>query len=122
MPNGLYDSQGYYFGKYCAEQLGYKSVNAINYDDTAAHQLQDGFAKGFAEGGGTITSVNYVRCDRGGLQFLPVVHEDGRRHRYWIFGNGAVPFVKQYSDYGLKAPLAGADVQQLQRRAAHRAW
>ena len=25
---------------------------------------------------------------------------------FWIFGNGAVPFVKQYHDYGLTAPLA----------------
>ena len=25
---------------------------------------------------------------------------------FWIFGNGAVPFVKQYNDYGLEAPLA----------------
>ena len=23
----------------------------------------------------------------------------------WIFGNGAVPFIKQYNDYGLKAAL-----------------
>ena len=24
---------------------------------------------------------------------------------FWVFGNGAAPFVKQYNDYGLTAPL-----------------
>ena len=105
MPNGLYGSQGYYFGKYCAEQLGYKSVNALHYDDTAAHQLQDGFAKGFAEGGGTITSVNYVPMDVVDFSSYLSSMKTADATLFWIFGNGAVPFVKQYHDYGLKAPL-----------------
>jgi branched-chain amino acid transport system substrate-binding protein len=105
MPNGLYGSQGYYFGKYCAEQLGYKTANCIHYDDTAAHQLQDGFAKGFAEGGGTITSVNYVPMDSVDFSSYLTTLKTADCTLFWIFGNGAVPFVKQYNDYGIKAPL-----------------
>jgi ABC-type branched-subunit amino acid transport system substrate-binding protein len=105
MPNGLYGSQGYYFGKYCAEQLGYKTANCIHYDDTAAHQLQDGFAKGFAEGGGTITSINYVPMDSVDFSSYLTAMKTADCTLFWIFGNGAVPFVKQYTDYGLKAPL-----------------
>lgn len=105
MPNGLYGSQGYYFGKYCAEQLGYKSVNAIHYDDTAAHQLQDGFAKGFQEGGGTITSATYVPMDVVDFSSYLTSMQKADATLFWIFGNGAVPFVKQYNDYGLTAPL-----------------
>ena len=105
MPNGLYGSQGYYFGKYCAETLGYKTANCIHYDDTAAHQLQDGFAKGFAEGGGTITSVNFVPMDAVDFSSYLTAFKEADCTLFWIFGNGAVPFVKQYNDYGMKAPL-----------------
>jgi ABC-type branched-subunit amino acid transport system substrate-binding protein len=105
MPNGLYGSQGYYFGKYCAEQLGYKSANCIHYDDTAAHQLQDGFERGFKEAGGSITSVNYVPMDAVDFSSYLTSLKPADCTLFWIFGNGAVPFVKQYNDYGLKAPL-----------------
>ena len=32
---------------------------------------------------------------------------------WWIFGNGAAPFVKQYKDYGLTAPLITAMASNL---------
>lgn len=105
MPNGLYGSHGYYFGKYCAETLGYKTANCIHYDDTAAHQLQDGFAKGFAEGGGQILSENYVPMDAVDFSSYLTTLKPADCTLFWIFGNGAVPFVKQYNDYGLTAPL-----------------
>ena len=105
MPNGLYGSQGYYFGKYCAQQLGYKTANAIHYEDTASHQLETGFEKGFTEGGGTMLSVNYVPADTVDFSSYLTSMKKADCTLFWIFGNGAVPFVKQYHDYGLTAPL-----------------
>ena len=60
---GFFDSHGYYFGKYLAE-TGYKTANVINYDDTPAYALTDGFKKAFVdEGGGEVLSENYVPLD-----------------------------------------------------------
>jgi branched-chain amino acid transport system substrate-binding protein len=105
MPTGLFNAHGYYFGKYAAEVLGYKTVNCINYEDTAARGLQAGFEKGFTEGGGTIVSVNYVPIDSVDFSAYLTTMKPADATLFWIFGNGAVPFVKQYNDYGLKAPL-----------------
>jgi branched-chain amino acid transport system substrate-binding protein len=107
-PNGLYGSQGYYFGKYCAEELGYKTANCINYEDTAARQLQAGFNKGFEEGGGEILSVQYVPIDAVDFSSYLTTLKPADCTYFWVFGNGAAPFVKQYNDYGLEAPLVMA--------------
>lgn len=105
MPMGMFGPQGYYFGKYCAEVLGYKTVNCIHYDDTASHQLQEGFDKGFVEGGGQIVSLNYVPIDSVDFSSYLTTLKEADATLFWIFGNGAVPFVKQYNDYGLTQPL-----------------
>ncbi len=105
MPNGLYGSQGYYFGKYTGEQLGYKTVNCINYEDTAARQLQAGFEKGFAESGGKVLDTKYVPIDTVDFSSYLTTLKDADATYFWVFGNGAAPFVKQYNDYGLTAPL-----------------
>jgi len=105
MPNGLYGAQGYEFGKYCAAQLGYKTVNAIHYDDTASRELQMGFERGFAEGGGTISSVKFVPGDVVDFSSYLTSLPKADATFFWIFGNGSVPFVKQYHDYGLTAQL-----------------
>ena len=105
MPNGLYGSQGYYFGKYVGENLGYKTVNCINYEDTAARQLQAGFEKGFGETGGKILSTQYVPIDTVDFSSYLTTLKDADATYFWVFGNGAAPFVKQYNDYGLTAPL-----------------
>jgi branched-chain amino acid transport system substrate-binding protein len=105
MPNGLYGSQGYYFGKYVGEQLGYKTVNCINLEDTAARQLQAGFEKGLKESGGEVLSVQYVPIDTIDFSSYLTTLKDADATYFWVFGNGAAPFVKQYNDYGLTAPL-----------------
>jgi branched-chain amino acid transport system substrate-binding protein len=103
---GFFDSHGYYFGKYLAE-LGYKTANVINYDDTPAYALTAGFKKAFVdEGGGEVLSENYVPLDVVDFSAYLTTMEPADVTVFWIFGNGAVPFVKQYSDYGLEAPLA----------------
>jgi branched-chain amino acid transport system substrate-binding protein len=103
---GLYDSQGYYFGKYLADK-GYKTANVINYDDTPAHALTAGFKKAFVdEAGGKILSENYLDLSTVDFSSYLSAMKPADVTFDWIFGNGAVPFVKQYHDYGLKAPLA----------------
>lgn len=105
IPAGLYGSWGYYFGKYVAEELGYKTANCINYEDTAAYDLQAGFERGFAEGGGEVLSVNYVPMDTVDFSAYLSALKPADCTYFWIIGNGAVPFVKQCFDYGLTAPL-----------------
>jgi branched-chain amino acid transport system substrate-binding protein len=103
---GFFDSHGYYFGKYLAE-LGYKTANVINFDDTPAYALTNGFKKAFVdEGGGEVLSENYVPLDMVDFSAYLTTMEPADVTFFWIFGNGAVPFVQQYHDYGLTAPLA----------------
>ncbi len=103
---GFFDSHGYYFGKYLAEK-GYKTANVINYDDTPAYALTAGFKKAFVdEGGGQILSENYVPLDMVDFSAYLSAMKPADVTVNWIFGNGAVPFVKQFNDYGLKGALA----------------
>ena len=103
---GFFDSHGYYFGKFLADK-GYKTANVINYEDTPAHALTAGFKKAFVdEGGGQVLSENYVDVSTVDFSSYLTTMKPADVTVFWIFGNGAVPFVKQYHDYGLKAPLA----------------
>ncbi len=103
---GFFDSHGYYFGKYLAEK-GYKTANVINYDDTPAYALTAGFEKAFVEeGGGQILSKNYVPLDVVDFSAYLSAMKPADVTVNWIFGNGAVPFVKQFNDYGVKGALA----------------
>lgn len=103
---GFFDSHGYYFGKYLAEQ-GYKTANVINYDDTPAYALTAGFKKAFVdEGGGEVLSENYVPLDVVDFSAYLTTMPEADVTIHWIFGNGAVPFVQQYTDYGLTGRLA----------------
>lgn len=103
---GFFDSHGYYFGKYLAER-GYKTANVINYDDTPAYALTAGFKKAFVdEGGGEVLSEKYVPLDVVDFSSYFTSMKPADVNVFWIFGNGAVPFVKQYRDYGMEAPLA----------------
>jgi branched-chain amino acid transport system substrate-binding protein len=103
---GFFDSHGYYFGKYLAEQ-GYKTANVINYEDTPAHALTAGFKKAFVdEGGGQVLSENYIDISTVDFSSYLTTMKPADVTVFWIFGNGAVPFVQQYYSYGLTAPLA----------------
>jgi branched-chain amino acid transport system substrate-binding protein len=103
---GFFDSHGYYFGKYLAEK-GYKTANVINYDDTPAYALTAGFKKAFVEeGGGQVLSENYVPLDTVDFSSYLSAMEPADVTVNWIFGNGAVPFVKQFHDYGLQGAVA----------------
>ena len=113
VPSGLFSFAGYLTGKYAAEELGYKTANCINYEDTAGRQLQEGFNNGFKEGGGTILSTQFVPIDAVDFSSYLTSLKDADCTYWWIFGNGAAPFVKQYKDYGLTAPLITAMASNL---------
>jgi branched-chain amino acid transport system substrate-binding protein len=103
---GFFDSHGYYLGKYLAEQ-GFKTANVINYDDTPAYALTAGFKKAFVdEGGGEVLSENYVPLDVVDFSAYLSAMKPADVTVKWIFGNGAVPFAKQFHDYGLSGVLA----------------
>ena len=103
---GFFDTHGYYFGKYLAEK-GYKTANVINYDDTPAYALTAGFKKAFVdEGGGQILSENYIPLDVVDFSSYLSAMKPADVTVNWIFGNGAVPFVKQFKDYGITGALA----------------
>ena len=113
VPSGLFSFAGYMTGKYAAEEMGWKSANCINYEDTAGRQLQEGFNRGFKEAGGTIVSTQFVPIDAVDFSSYLTSLKDADCTYWWIFGNGAAPFVKQYKDYGLTAPLITAMASNL---------
>jgi branched-chain amino acid transport system substrate-binding protein len=113
VPSGLFSFAGYMTGKYAAEEMGWKTANCINYEDTAGRQLQEGFNNGFEEAGGTIISTQFVPIDAVDFSSYLTSLKDADCTYWWIFGNGAAPFVKQYKDYGLTAPLITAMASNL---------
>jgi branched-chain amino acid transport system substrate-binding protein len=113
VPSGLFSFAGYMTGKYAAEEMGWKTANCINYEDTAGRQLQEGFNNGFEEAGGKIVSTQFVPIDAVDFSSYLTSLKDADCTYWWIFGNGAAPFVKQYRDYGLTAPLITAMASNL---------
>jgi branched-chain amino acid transport system substrate-binding protein len=102
---GIYGREGQIFGKYCAEELGFKTAYALNYEDTASRAIQAGFNEGFTEAGGKVVKEDYVPPDTvdfssylGGMPKVDCVTT-------WVYGAGMTPFIKQYRDYGIKAQL-----------------
>jgi branched-chain amino acid transport system substrate-binding protein len=116
-PFGLMSCQGYELGKYAVEELGYKTVHCISLDDTAGRELQAGFAKAFAEGGGKVLSDQYAPMDN--VDWAPYLtalkEQQADCTYYWIFGS-AVQFIQQYHDYGLEAPLITSMASNLPER------
>lgn len=105
IPMGILSCSGYYFGKYVGEKLGYKTVSAIYFEDTAAHEIQGGFQKGFEETGGTIAACEYVPIDTMDFSAYLTSLPKADGVLYWVFGPGLTLFIQQYHDYGIGAPL-----------------
>ena len=105
VPQGLLSCGAYYFGKYVAEELGYKTVSALYLEDTAAYEIQAGFQKGFEEAGGEVLFCEYVPIDT--MDFSPYLGTMPKADctLYWVFGPGAAPFIQQYHEYDMGAPL-----------------
>jgi branched-chain amino acid transport system substrate-binding protein len=113
IPSGILNLGGYLLGKYATDVLGYKTANCIHYDDLPAYDYQAAFEKGFAEGGGKVLDVQYVPIDTVDFSPYLTAMQPADMCLWWIFGNGAVPFIKQYNDYGQKAMLISPMAQNV---------
>jgi branched-chain amino acid transport system substrate-binding protein len=105
IPAGMHSFQGYILGKYAAEELHYKTATVINYEEDTGRDIAEGFAKGFGEGGGQVLQTQFVPEDVIDFSSYLTTLQKADCTCFWIFGNGAGPFVKQYYDYGIKQPL-----------------
>jgi branched-chain amino acid transport system substrate-binding protein len=114
IPAGMFSMEGYLLGKYAVETLGYKTANAISLEDTTGHELMKGFQTAFEEGGGKIVSNQFVPIDTVDFSSYITTLKPADCTYNWIFGNGTGPFIKQYNDYGLKAPLIMTMADDLQ--------
>jgi branched-chain amino acid transport system substrate-binding protein len=114
IPAGMMSQEGYLLGKYAVETLGYKTANAISLEDTTGHELMRGFQTAFEEGGGKIVSNQYVPIDTVDFSSYLTTLKPADCTYNWIFGNGTGPFIKQYHDYGLEAPLIMTMADDLQ--------
>ena len=114
IPAGMMSQEGYLLGKYAVETLGYKTANAISLEDTTGHELMKGFQAAFEEGGGKIVSNQFVPIDTVDFSSYLTTLKPADCTYNWIFGNGTGPFIKQYHDYGLEAPLIMTMADDLQ--------
>jgi branched-chain amino acid transport system substrate-binding protein len=114
IPAGMFAMEGYLLGKYAVETLGYKTANSINYEDTTGHELMRGFRMAFEQGGGKILTEKYVPIDTVDFSSYLTALKPADCTYNWIFGNGTGPFIKQYHDYGLTAPLVMTMADDLQ--------
>jgi len=105
IPTGFFSVPGYYLGQYAAGTMGYKTANVICFEDTASRGMVDGFKKSFTAGGGRVLSEEFVPYDS--IDFAPYITTMPKADCtiYWIFGNASAPFIKQYRDYDVEAPL-----------------
>ena len=72
------------------------------------------------ESGGKVLSTQYVPIDTIDFSSYLTTLKDADATYFWVFGNGAAPFVKQYNDYGLTAPLIAPMSNNFSRAAARR--
>jgi branched-chain amino acid transport system substrate-binding protein len=105
IPAGMHSFQGWIMGRYASDKLGYKTANIINFEESTGHDMAEGFTKGFGEKGGTIVSEQFVPEDAIDFSSYITTLKKADCTVFWIFGQAAGPFIKEYHDYGIKAPL-----------------
>ncbi|MFB0506422.1 MAG: ABC transporter substrate-binding protein [Thermodesulfobacteriota bacterium] len=98
------------FGEYVYKELGYRKVATIGYDYAFGWEVVGGFERTFEDAGGRIIQKLWTpvgTMDYG--PFLGQISKDADAVFALFFGAGALQFVKQYKDYGLKdkIPLLG---------------
>ena len=98
------------FGDYAYKELGYRKVATIGYDYAFGWEVIGGFQRTFEDAGGRVIQKLWApvgTMDYG--PFLGRISKDADAVFALFFGAGALQFVKQYKDYGLKdkIPLLG---------------
>lgn len=87
---------------------GYKRVSLIGFDYSAGREIIDGVKRPFLAAGGTVVSEQYAPfgpiSDFG--PYLAKIKEDKPDAVFAFFpGSPGIAFVKQYTDFGLKASI-----------------
>jgi branched-chain amino acid transport system substrate-binding protein len=98
------------FGVYAAKELGLRKIVTIGYDYAFGWEVVGGFQRTFEDSGGRIIQKLWTpvgTMDYG--PYLGQIDKDADAVFGLFFGAGALQFVKQYKEYGLKdkIPLLG---------------
>ena len=98
------------FGDYAYKELGYRKIATIGYDYAFGWEVIGGFQQTFEDAGGKI--IQKLWTPVGNLDYGPYlgqINKDADAVFALFFGAGALNFVKQYRQYGLKdkIPLIG---------------
>ena len=98
------------FGEYAYKELGLRKIVTLGFDYAFGWEVIGGFQKTFEEAGGKIIQKIWVPVgNRDYAPFLPQIKKDADAVFALLFGAGALQFVKQYKEFGLKdkMPLLG---------------
>jgi len=91
------------FGEYAYKELGLRKIVTLGFDYAFGWEVIGGFQKTFEEAGGKIIQKIWVPVgNRDYAPFLPQVSKDADAVFALLFGAGALQFVKQFEEYGLK--------------------
>ncbi len=91
------------FGEYAYKELGLRKIVTIGFDYAFGWEVVGGFQKTFEEAGGKIIQKIWVPVgNRDYAPFLPQIDKDADAVFALLFGAGALQFVKQYEEFGLK--------------------
>ena len=98
------------FGEYTFKELKFRKIATIGYDYAFGWEVIGGFQRTFEEAGGKI--IQKLWAPVGTLDYGPYLGQINKAADAVFavfFGSGALNFVKQYKEYGLKAkvPLIG---------------
>jgi branched-chain amino acid transport system substrate-binding protein len=100
------DAQTYPFGKYCYDELGYRTMITIGANYAGKIGYANGAAKGFADAGGTV--IQQLWPDVGSPDYSPYIgaFKTADVVLYALEGPGPVArFIYQYHQAGLTMPL-----------------
>lgn len=91
------------FGEYAYNELGLRKIVTIGFDYAFGWEVVGGFQKTFEDAGGKVVQKIWVPVgNRDYAPFLPQVDKDADAVFALLFGAGALQFVKQYEEFGLK--------------------
>jgi len=102
-PTAGHDSE--LLGRYVARKLKYRTAVVLGSDFSYGHEVADAFMKGFTAFGGKVSKVVYAPL--GTTDFGSYLTQVGDPDVVFggFAGADAIGFVKQYRQFGVKAPL-----------------
>lgn len=94
------------FGEYAYKELGLRKIVTIGFDYAFGWEVIGGFQKTFEDAGGKIIKKLWTPVgNQDYAPFLPQIDKDADGVFALMFGAGALQFVKQFKDFGLKGKM-----------------